>query len=629
MNINKIQINGFGICKNLNITLNSGINIIKGNNESGKSTIQHYIINSLYNVDIKKKKGISDKEKYLPWDYSNFSGNIEYSLDDGEKYLIESNFKENKFNIYNSHMRDISYIYNNIRHEYDILQKQIGLNKKMFEQIVIAKQNANVYDQESKLELIQKIINIGNTGNDLYNFNEICNNINKKIREEIGSNNTKNKPINILDDNISKLISDRNLLENKKLNINNLYKEQKKLEHEYNILQNKLLMIEDIEKEKNKFEKQEILILNETNINNENKNILNNLKHEYSVNSNEVVKNFYNKKYVPLIICIINLIYIFVLWLIKISVNYIYILPVLISILITIIYYIYVNNKNNIIKKHHYEKNKKEINISEKIKYVKEEIDKREKNIKIDIKNMLNDKKNSKENLLIRYKKYFEIRLINDIFNMDVNKLRNMKKDILKFEKDILIRINDLEHEITNMNKVNTNILEIEEELIYLNEERNKLILQKEEYELGKKILEEAYEEMKNNINTEFNNIINDGIKYLTNGKYDGMYIKEDTSLLVRNSKTNKYYDANLLSSGTIEQINLAFRIGLNLFLCNENLPIILDEAFSYYDDERIRNTLIYLSTKLKNKQIILFTSNAREINILKHMNMKFNEINI
>ena len=66
MNINKIQINGFGICKNLNITLNSGINIIKGNNESGKSTIQHYIINSLYNVDIKKKKGISDKEKYLP-----------------------------------------------------------------------------------------------------------------------------------------------------------------------------------------------------------------------------------------------------------------------------------------------------------------------------------------------------------------------------------------------------------------------------------------------------------------------------------------------------------------------------------------------------------------------------------
>ena len=48
MNIEDIKINEYGVIKNKEIKLKKGINIIHGNNESGKSTLLSYINNSLY-----------------------------------------------------------------------------------------------------------------------------------------------------------------------------------------------------------------------------------------------------------------------------------------------------------------------------------------------------------------------------------------------------------------------------------------------------------------------------------------------------------------------------------------------------------------------------------------------------
>ena len=48
MNIEDIKINEYGVIKNKEIKLKKGINIIHGNNESGKSTLLSYINNSFY-----------------------------------------------------------------------------------------------------------------------------------------------------------------------------------------------------------------------------------------------------------------------------------------------------------------------------------------------------------------------------------------------------------------------------------------------------------------------------------------------------------------------------------------------------------------------------------------------------
>lgn len=53
-------------------------------------------------------------------------------------------------------------------------------------------------------------------------------------------------------------------------------------------------------------------------------------------------------------------------------------------------------------------------------------------------------------------------------------------------------------------------------------------------------------------------------------------------------------------------------------------MPIILDEAFAYYDEERLNNILKYLSEKFKENQIIIFTCTDREKEILENENIPY-----
>ena len=63
--------------------------------------------------------------------------------------------------------------------------------------------------------------------------------------------------------------------------------------------------------------------------------------------------------------------------------------------------------------------------------------------------------------------------------------------------------------------------------------------------------------------------------------------------------------------------------------LSEEKMPIILDEAFAYYDETRLENILKYIHNRFNEHQIILFTCTKRENEILEKENIKFNFINV
>lgn len=63
--------------------------------------------------------------------------------------------------------------------------------------------------------------------------------------------------------------------------------------------------------------------------------------------------------------------------------------------------------------------------------------------------------------------------------------------------------------------------------------------------------------------------------------------------------------------------------------ITNEKMPIILDEAFAYYDNERLKNILEYLSEEYIQNQVIIFTCTKREIDILNEWNMQYNLIEL
>ena len=74
------------------------------------------------------------------------------------------------------------------------------------------------------------------------------------------------------------------------------------------------------------------------------------------------------------------------------------------------------------------------------------------------------------------------------------------------------------------------------------------------------------------------------------------------------------------VSRGTIEQIYFALRMAASEILFEEDYPIILDDTFVFYDENRLENTLKWLAKN--RKQVILFTCQKREGEILTKLNL-------
>ena len=64
------------------------------------------------------------------------------------------------------------------------------------------------------------------------------------------------------------------------------------------------------------------------------------------------------------------------------------------------------------------------------------------------------------------------------------------------------------------------------------------------------------------------------------------------------------------MSTGTIDQIYLALRLALiqRLSESGESIPLLLDDPFASYDDDRLARTLRLLMRLADHFQIILFT---------------------
>ena len=93
--------------------------------------------------------------------------------------------------------------------------------------------------------------------------------------------------------------------------------------------------------------------------------------------------------------------------------------------------------------------------------------------------------------------------------------------------------------------------------------------------------------------------------------------------------ENGNYIPAERLSIGTIDQLYLSLRLAMLDEISNEKVPIILDEAFAYYDNERLKNILLYLAKEFYDRQIIIFTCTDREKNILNQENINYNFIEI
>ena len=115
-------------------------------------------------------------------------------------------------------------------------------------------------------------------------------------------------------------------------------------------------------------------------------------------------------------------------------------------------------------------------------------------------------------------------------------------------------------------------------------------------------------------------------MKNISQGKYTNIRFNEEDGIIVE-IESGKYIPIEYLSIGTIDQLYLSLRLGSSKNMAKEDLPIILDETFAYFDNERLTNILEFLHNEYKNRQIIILSCTNREKEILENKNIPYNLI--
>lgn len=749
MIIKKLNIKSFGKLKNVKIQLKPGLNIIYGDNEAGKSTMQHFIKAMFYGMNsLKKNIRDNERKRFMPWDGSRTEGSLIFEDDNGKEYVIERSFG-------NQRKEDEAVIYNWITGEkavhidsYFPGNEIIGLGEEAFEKTLFIKQLGAKIDRDKDDEIMKRLINLHESGEEdtsyhkaemlleaykksiigtrkngrmdelqekiealkdekgelekLYNenvddslrLNSIKAEI-EKIKAELEilqkdknnlriwmSNVKKNDAFNTeeiqdIDSHIQELkgrLNDETLVDYRDV-MSGIENEFTMLKDEAEVLENLKLQHAQVQKEKYALQEkltkckgfedlEENIELKFANIQGEMKEKQERLKavqelhvmqlslqgeEAYKKRRASVQKLTNNKRYSFFSIAVGSLLVgLGVLGAIKANA------PLLAMGVLGFGLILYAFIRLDSLSK----RNREIRFLEEEREHQKESSDNEEKEILSQI-NKLNkylnfllyhcDCVDSEEfyEKLRSYKalenkdKQMEVQLggmESDIVRKSERLLQlkvELEKDILGFETDIeLGELNskhlalekekkDMEYNILMRFKGKRELWMVDGDIAKCLSEVKELKLTYNSVNIAEEVMKEAFEEIQQNFAPQLNSEVGAILSGITGGKYEEVKISSDYEINVMESNNRRELD--YFSSGTLDQIYLALRLGLcNMIFQHRQVPIIMDDAFTQYDAIRIDKVMKFLENYSRTNQVIIFT--CRELSGYEYINL--NELN-
>ena len=611
MKIDNFKINNYGKIENREVILKNGINIIKGYNEAGKSTILSFLNSMLYGIDKTKKGNISEYDKFLPWLSTNFSGSMEYTLDDGKKYYVFRDFKKKIPVVLDQNRNDITLKFKQSKKGIDFLEEQIGVDRRTFANTSISYQKPVVLDDKNKAEMAGRLANLVSTGEEIFSYDELIKKLNNRQLEEIGRSRTKKRPLNNIEERILKL-------ETEKLEVLNVKDKKEKMNIEREEIQKQFANIGYIKQMINEIKENFLKKEAEKKIYSEIYNRIERKKEEIEEKKKERIdvitkeKVFDKIKWIYLILTILT-----------IPAAYFYIYSLIVYVIALIVVYIFAKNNRD----------KKMEELEERNRTVEKELNILRKDIIQDERVIQKEKKefeerfaNLKNEMYYKYKNYVNKEYLDRILNQDIEGVFKEAAEIEKEYETTMYRLSQINAERNVVESTSGKLTEIVEELEELKQEREKLLNYNDTIEISKEVLKEAYDELKNNVGPEFDKKLSYIVKNITNNKYDDVYIDNEHNIKMK-TEHGEYVNLERFSTGTIEQVNLALRLAYIDTISKEKLPIILDEAFAFYDDERLANIMKFLDREYKERQVIIFTCSNREKKIIDEENIQANVV--
>lgn len=580
MRINKVQINGFGNIVNKNFEFDNGINLVRGNNEDGKSTLVYFIKSMLYGINRNKAgENFSELERFTPWQGTDFSGKMDYSIDD-KKFSTFRDFNRNNSKVFDGSGMDITSQFNKDKSRgVEVGFTHLGIDEETFFNSAFVSQGNVEVGANERRNLIQKITNVIQSGDESVSYDKAQERLHKLLLEEVGTERTRNKPINVVTRGIEayertrdSLMFNREKKESVSENKKAIQAKLHELDKEYDDASKVFEVKDRYEKLVQEREKEHEISLK----------ILEKEREDKIKKRNQFKDNLKSISIAILVtIIVVLLIYELYIW-------------TIVPVVLIIISLFAISRAFS-----------KEIKID-----MPQDLDV--------IKTNLKRKEDKELELLVKsgIKESLTKRKVSDL-KILINGLEKNKNDLILEQHKLDVESDSLSEHLEKLN-------DVEEQLCDLYEKEEEIRRLEYSINLAIEVLNDSYEELKEEIVPNIENLIKENITTTTDEKYNNVIYNDKQGLLVENP-SGEIVQIEKLSTGTIEQMYLGFRFAMIEKM--KNIPIFLDEVFAYYDDERLENVLNAIHQKSKNNQVFILTCSDREKRIMDRLKIKYNDV--
>ncbi len=130
-------------------------------------------------------------------------------------------------------------------------------------------------------------------------------------------------------------------------------------------------------------------------------------------------------------------------------------------------------------------------------------------------------------------------------------------------------------------------------------------------YELAEQKLTESLLEFRQVLLPDLGRRASKYMGTISSGNYSEIRINDHLAINLESHDFAGELTENKLSSGTVEQVYLAYRLALIDYICKAKAyTLLLDDPFIFFDEDRLRSSLSLIErySDLQNKQVILFT---------------------
>lgn len=639
MRIDALYLNHFGCFHRTEMHPNPGINVIYGENETGKSTIHQFIQAMLFGVERLRGKGSKNDEysRFQPWESGrNYEGMMEIEHE-GEKYrLIRNFYKEDEFFRIEQLRtgREIHLPGNQIDGLID------GLNRGNFKNTLSIRQMESQVDARFGLSLQAYMANVQRTKSQDVNLEKTFEYLNKEKKACVDRDAEKHlqdlqaqvKALKVTESERKRLLEDiedqkkqlaevREKMEEERLaGRENRKKEQKERMEAIRLIEENNSIASQYRKKKAAYEKMKKQVSDDDfDIMKEGWEVAN---EEYEELSDRYDQLMGRNLAILFSVMIFGLIPVVVIFFLKNNVVIRAGVIILFAALLAAVAVLLQRGRRR---------------MGKKVRASKEKLDRIHDQMEQHMFGRGNKEslKQLKEEMQFLREKYEQIQIplqpylekygedialdMDDTFDEDaVTFLRQKEESLMKSLERLLMQKETMEQKDVDRENLEAEIDEVSRDIDNGRQQSDVI-------DECMQIIRELSGEIHSDFGPALNREVSGMIWELTGGKYGRVVVDHELNLRIDTGAG--FVDAEQLSTGTREQLYLALRLAMiKLLFPKKNMPVLFDDSFVFYDDKRLAQTLSWISNQ-GFEQVFIFTCQHREMDALEKMGINYTPI--